>query len=125
MSRCRVLLIEDDPKIAHIIQQGLALKGIDVTVADDGHAGRDAWTSGNFALILLDVMLPGIDGIALCRERRAAGDTTPVLLLTARGEETARERGMAAGATDYITKPFAYADLVTRVLSHVQPDSRP
>ncbi len=124
MSHHRVLLIEDDPKIARIIQQGLALKGIEVTVADDGSAGRDAWASGRFALILLDVMLPGIDGIELCRERRAAGDATPVILLTARGEETARERGLAAGATDYMTKPFAYADLVARVLSHLQHDSR-
>jgi DNA-binding response OmpR family regulator len=120
MSTQRVLLIEDDPKIARIIQQGLALKGVDVAVAEDGNAGRAAWISGGFALILLDVMLPGIDGIELCRERRAAGDATPVILLTARGEETARARGMAAGATDYVTKPFAYADLVARVLSHLQ-----
>ncbi len=116
MSAKRVLLIEDDPKIARIIQRGLSLKGIDVTVAEDGFAGREAWATGDFDLVLLDVMLPGIDGISLCKERRAAGDTKPVILLTARGEDTARERGMAAGATDYITKPFAYADLVSRVV---------
>jgi DNA-binding response OmpR family regulator len=65
--------------------------------------------------VLLDVMLPGIDGISLCKERRAVGDTTPVILLTARGEEGLRDQGMAAGADDYVTKPFSYADLTARV----------
>ena len=114
-----MLLVEDDPKIARIIKRGLGLKGIEVMVAEDGMAGRDAWAAGGFELILLDVMLPGVDGISLCAERRAAGDTTPVILLTARGEDAARARGMAAGATDYITKPFAYADLAARVLRHL------
>ena len=116
MSAGRVLLVEDDPKIASIIQRGLGLKGIDVTVAEDGIAGREAWAAGGFDLVLLDIMLPGLDGISLCQERRAAGDITPMILLTARGEEEARERGLAAGAADYITKPFAYADLAARVL---------
>ncbi len=115
MSMERVLVIEDDAKIARILQRGLSIKGIDVTVAEDGISGRELWTAGDFDLILLDVMLPGIDGISLCTERRTAGDTTPVILLTARGEESARDRGMAAGATEYITKPFAYADLIARV----------
>jgi two-component system, OmpR family, copper resistance phosphate regulon response regulator CusR len=112
----RVLVIEDDAKIGKILERGLGLKDIDVTLAQDGFVGRETWSSGRFDLVLLDVMLPGIDGISLCAERRAAGDTTPVILLTARGEEDARERGMAAGATDYVTKPFAYADLLARVL---------
>jgi DNA-binding response OmpR family regulator len=60
-------------------------------------------------------MIPGIDGISLCAERRAAGDQTPVMLLTARDEEDTQNRGMAAGATDYITKPFSFADLISRV----------
>ncbi len=115
MSMGRVLVIEDDAKIARMLQRGLSIKDVEVTVAEDGLAGREAWAAGGFDLILLDVMLPGIDGISLCAERRAAGDTTPVILLTARGEESARDRGMAAGATAYITKPFAYADLITRV----------
>ena len=124
MSSWRVLLIEDDPKIARVIQRGLGLKNIEVIVAEDGLAGRDAWVAGGFDLILLDVMLPGVDGISLCAERRAAGDTTPVILLTARGEDAARERGMAAGASDYITKPFAYADLAARVLRHLPGGAR-
>ena len=115
MSEGKVLVIEDDVKIARMLQRGLSIKGIDVTVAEDGSKGREAWATGGFDLVLLDVMLPGIDGISLCRERRAAGDITPVTLLTARGEEGARDRGMAAGATEYITKPFAYAELTARV----------
>lgn len=116
MTAGRVLVIEDDPKIASILQRGLGLKGIHVTVAEDGPTGCEVWASGDFDLVLLDVMLPGIDGISVCKERRAAGDTTPVILLTARGEEGARDRGLASGANDYVTKPFAYADLTSRVL---------
>ena len=116
MGTGRVLVVEDDARIARLLEPGLGLKGIEVKVAEDGPAGRDAWEAGEFDLVLLDVMLPGIDGISLCEERRTAGDTTPVILLTARGEEAARDRGMAAGATDYVTKPFAYADLTARVL---------
>jgi two-component system phosphate regulon response regulator OmpR len=110
-----VLVIEDDPRIASLLRRGLSLKGIEVTVAEDGSLGREAWATGDFDLVLLDVMLPGIDGISLCAERRVAGDQTPVVLLTARDEDDAHDRGMAAGATDYISKPFAYADLVSRV----------
>jgi DNA-binding response OmpR family regulator len=84
-------------------------------VADDGARGREAWQAGGFDLILLDVMLPEIDGISLCAERRAAGDETPVILLTAREEPDGLERALASGATDYMTKPFAYADLIARV----------
>lgn len=121
MSRGRILVVEDDAKIAKILSRGLSLKELEVTVAEDGLSGREAWEGGAFDLVLLDLMLPGIDGISLCAERRAAGDTTPVILLTARGEEDARERGMAAGATDYVTKPFAYADLLARVQSLLPP----
>jgi DNA-binding response OmpR family regulator len=113
----RILVIEDDPKIARILERGLSLKGFEATVASDGNLGRQAWATGGYDLILLDVMLPGVDGITLCTERRAAGDQTPVILLTARGEEDVRARGLAAGATDYINKPFAYADLIERVTS--------
>jgi DNA-binding response OmpR family regulator len=115
MSAGRVLLIEDDVKIARIVQRGLALKSIEVEVAADGPSGREAWATGQYALILLDVMLPGIDGIELCAERRAAGDATPVILLTARDEEEVWERARLAGATEYISKPFAYAHLAEQV----------
>lgn len=115
MSAGRILVIEDDDRIAGILVRGLELKGFAVEVAEDGNSGRDAWSTGAFDIVLLDVMLPGIDGVSLCAERRAAGDTTPVLLLTARNEEELRERGLAAGANDYVSKPFAYADLIERI----------
>lgn len=115
MSAGRILLIEDDAKIARIVKRGLGLKGLDVVVAEDGTAGATIWAEGTFDLILLDIMLPGVDGIALCRERRRAGDITPVILLTARGEEEMRTRGLAAGANRYISKPFAYAELVDEI----------
>ena len=115
MSAGRILVIEDDDRIADILVCGLELKGFEVEVAEDGNAGRDAWSTGAFDLILLDVMLPGIDGVALCAERRQAGDTTPVILLTARTDDDLRDRGLAAGANDHIPKPFAYADLLARI----------
>ncbi|MBA2450706.1 MAG: response regulator [Chloroflexi bacterium] len=98
-----------------MLRLGLALKGFEATVAEDGLAGRSAWLADGFDIVLLDVMLPGIDGISLCAERRAVGDRTPVIILTARDDETTRLRGMAAGATDYLTKPFSYADLMRRI----------
>jgi DNA-binding response OmpR family regulator len=122
MRPVRALIIEDDPKLASLLRRGLNLKGIEATVAEDGSLGRSLWAAGGFDLVLLDVMLPGIDGISLCAERRAAGDRTPVVLLTARDEEDAQSRGMAAGATDYVTKPFAFADLISRV-TLLLPDS--
>jgi DNA-binding response OmpR family regulator len=115
MSRGHLLLIEDDPQIARIVTRGLALKGLTVVVAEDGLTGAAIWQQGAFDLILLDIMLPGIDGIALCRERRRAGDATPVILLTARGEEEMYRRGLTAGANSYISKPFAYTELVNEV----------
>ncbi len=116
----RVLVVEDDAKIAGLLRRGLGLKGIEVTVAEDGRAGREAWEAGDFDLVLLDVMLPEVDGISLLSERRAAGDETPVILLTARDEAEAKDGGMAAGATDYIGKPFSYADLLSRVEPHLR-----
>ncbi len=116
MSAGRVLVVEDDPRIASLLRLGLEVKSIEVTVAEDGSCGREAWVNGEFDLVLLDVMLPGIDGISLCAERRAAGDQTPVIFLTAREDEDARARGMAVGASDFMTKPFEYADLMSRVM---------
>ncbi len=120
MSAGRVLVIEDDVAVANLLRRGLGLKGIEVTIAEDGSAGREAWGSGDFDLILLDVMLPEVDGISLCADMRAADDNTPVILLTARDEAKAKEWGMAAGATDYISKPFDLEELLSRVESHLR-----
>ena len=113
-------MIEDDVAVANLLRRGLGLGGNEVTLAEDGAAGREAWESGEFDLVLLDVMLPGIDGITLCAEMKANGDRTPVILLTARDEDEARQRGMAAGAIDYLNKPFDLDELLARVRSNLR-----
>ena len=120
MSAGRVLVIEDDAAIANLLRRGLSLKGIELTIAADGSAGREAWESGAFDLVLLDVMLPGVDGLRLCAEMRAAADDTPVILLTARDDADHEAGGKAAGATDYISKPFDFEELLSRVESHLR-----
>lgn len=111
----QVLVVEDDAAIASILEQGLALRGLSATVVEDGLDGRRAWTAGDYDLVILDVMLPGMNGIDLCAERRAAGDDTPVILLTARDDDGLRTRGEQAGASAYITKPFVYAELIATI----------
>lgn len=115
MTAARVLVVEDDPRIAGLLRLGLQAKGLEVTVAEDGSRGGETWAAGGYDLVILDVMLPGIDGISLCSERRAAGDRTPVLFLTAREDDDARARALTAGASEYMTKPFAYEDLLARI----------
>jgi len=117
VSAGKVLIIEDDEGISNLLKRALATKGIEAAVADDGPSGRSAWESGGHDLVLLDVMLPGIDGVDLLSERRAAGDGTPVILLTARDEE--KGRGLEAGAQDYVSKPFSFDDLLSLVESHL------
>lgn len=109
----RVLVVEDDPPVASVLERGLGLAGYEVVVAEDGEAGLARWAEGGWSAIVLDVMLPGMDGVAMCVARRALGDRTPVLLLTARDDETLRAAARAAGADAFLTKPFAYAELLT------------
>jgi two-component system OmpR family response regulator len=108
----RILVIEDDAPIASLLSRGLALAGYRVEVAEDGPSGLRSWATGSWSGIILDVMLPGMDGVAVCAARRATGDTTPVLLLTARDDDSVRQAGLAAGADAVMTKPFAYAGLL-------------
>lgn len=121
-----VLIVEDDAAIASILEQGLMLKGLAATVAEDGLDGRRAWVAGDYDLVILDVMLPGMNGIDLCAERRAAGDDTPVILLTARDDDRLRSRGEKAGASAYITKPFVYSELIATIgrLVDASPSAR-
>jgi two-component system, OmpR family, copper resistance phosphate regulon response regulator CusR len=117
----RVLVIEDDEGISNLLKRGLGLRGIEAVVAEDGVSGREAWKSGEHDLVLLDVMLPGVDGVDLLTERRAAGSEVPVILLTARDEKESVERGLEAGAQEYVSKPFSFEDLLSRVESYL-PD---
>lgn len=111
----RILVVEDDPKIAGFIQRGLEAEGHGIDVSRTGPDGLKRATSGAHDLIVLDVMLPGLDGLELLRRLRAEGHRTPVLVLTARSEVESRVEGLDAGADDYLTKPFSFVELLARI----------
>jgi DNA-binding response OmpR family regulator len=114
-SRGLVLVVEDERAIADVQRLYLAREGFGVHVEADGNAGLAAARRLHPVAIVLDIGLPGLDGIAFCRALRDAGDWTPVLLVTARGEEAERILGLELGADDYLTKPFSPRELVARV----------
>ena len=111
----RVLLVEDDPELASVVEHGLSEEGFQVAQAATHDDGRERAVLGAFDVIVLDVMLPGGDGFALCRELRRREIGTPVLMLTARDHVDDRVRGLDSGADDYLTKPFAFRELVARL----------
>ena len=111
----RVLLVEDDPELSAVLESGLAEQGFAVAREATSTGGRTRAVLGAFDVIVLDVMLPGGDGFALCRALRQRGIGTPVLMLTARDTVDDRVRGLDAGADDYLTKPFAFRELVARL----------
>ena len=111
----RILVVEDDPSINDVVSTALRFQGHSVIQSADGHAGLDLAIEGGVDLIVLDVMLPGIDGFEVCRRLREAGSGAPVLFLTARDETEHRIRGFATGGDDYLTKPFSVDELVMRV----------
>jgi DNA-binding response OmpR family regulator len=111
----RILVVEDEPAIATGLRDDLELEGYYVDVAEDGVAAIDAVAGKAYDLILLDVMLPRKDGFSVCRELRASGVRTPIILLTARGEEADKIRGLNLGADDYVTKPFSPRELNARI----------
>ncbi len=116
---CRVLLIEDDEKLARLTARYLEKNGLACDLAHDGLAGLAAAERGEYDAILLDLMLPGLDGLELCRKLRATRDT-PILMLTARGEEVDRVVGLEMGADDYLPKPFSSRELLARIRAHVR-----
>jgi len=114
--RCvRILLIEDDRRLAELLVKRLRAEGHDAETCDDGIEGLAVAETGGFELTIVDVMLPGMDGIALTTALRAAGSDLPVLMLTARDTVDDRVTGLRAGADDYLVKPFAFAELVARI----------
>jgi two-component system response regulator MprA len=110
----RILVIEDEEDIASFISRGLKLKGYDVDLAYTGESGLDHFREEEPDLVVLDLMLPDIDGIQVCQRLRAAGDT-PVIMLTALDSVNKKVEGLEAGADDYITKPFAFDELLARI----------
>src|SRR2546428_4248906 len=111
----RVLIVEDDPELAGLLRDGLRAQRIDPTLAATFAEGRDRARGGSFDVIILDVRLPGGTGFELCGELRREGSTTPVLMLTALDALDDRVRGLEVGADDYLTKPFAFRELVARL----------
>lgn len=111
----RILLVEDEPRMAQIVAKGLREHTFAVDVVGDGISALYQSAINDYDLILLDVLLPGRDGFEVCRELRARGDATPVLMLTARATVDDRITGLDAGADDYLTKPFSFRELLARV----------
>ncbi|HAM71636.1 MAG TPA: DNA-binding response regulator [Verrucomicrobiales bacterium] len=116
----RVLVVEDQKRIASVVRRALQAEGFDVDVLHDGVEGAAASRAAAHDVILLDIMLPGRDGLTVLQELRAAGITTPVLLLTARGRAEERVEGLNLGADDYLPKPFILPELVARVRALVR-----
>jgi DNA-binding response OmpR family regulator len=110
-----VLLAEDDPSISEPLARALRREGYEVGVAADGPSTIEAASGGGVDLILLDIGLPKLDGLEVCRQIRSQGHTIPVLILTARADEVDTVIGLDAGADDYVTKPFRLAELLARV----------
>ncbi|MGI8476571.1 MAG: response regulator transcription factor [Thermomicrobiales bacterium] len=111
----RILVVEDEPRLATLLRRGLTEEGHAVDVAGDGEEALDWVDAATFEVIVLDVMLPGIDGLQVCRRLRRKRFQSPILLLTAKDAVADRVAGLDAGADDYLTKPFAFAELVARL----------
>ena len=111
----RILVVEDDRDIAQLVELHLRDMGAAVVLAHDGAAALTLAQSGNFDLIILDIMLPSIDGLEICRRVRSGERYTPILMLTARSSEVDRIIGLELGADDYLTKPFSIRELIARV----------
>ena len=123
MEQKRILIVEDDADIAAIERDYLELGGYLVTIAPDGTVGLNKALSEPFDLLLLDVMLPGVDGFTICKTVRAEKDI-PILMVTARGEDVDKIRGLGFGADDYVEKPFSPSVLVARVKAHLAQYAR-
>ena len=120
----KLLVVEDEAKTGDYLRQGLLEAGYVVDLVRDGVDGAHAALTGEYDLIVLDVMLPGLDGWSILRRLRAAGGETPVLFLTARGQVEDRVRGLELGADDYLVKPFAFAELLARVRTLLRRGSK-
>ena len=121
----RVLLVEDEPAAAHVLAKGLREQTYAVDVAADGDAAIFQAGTTDYDAVILDVMLPGRDGFAVCRAIRASGSAVPILMLTARDAVDARIEGLDAGADDYLVKPFDFGELLARVRALVRRGGQP
>ena len=111
----KILVVEDDPRIARFVQRGLAAEGYAVDVADHGEDGLEACRSNDYAVVILDRMLPGMDGMAICAQLRRERYGGMVLMLTAKDSLQDKIEGLDTGADEYLTKPFAFDELLARI----------
>ena len=114
----RVLIIEDEVEIADLEKDYLELSGFEVEIENDGTTGLDKALFGDFDLVILDLMLPGVDGFEICRKVRAEKNT-PIIMVSAKKDDIDKIRGLGLGADDYMTKPFSPSELVARVKAHL------
>lgn len=124
MAEIRALLIDDDSRIAELLKTFLGQNGVSVEHAGDGQRGLQKLESAGFDVVLLDVMMPGLDGLEVCRRIRSRGSLIPIIMLTARGDEADRVVGLELGADDYLAKPFSPRELLARIralLRRAQP----
>ena len=115
MKKRRILVVEDETDIAELVRMHLTDLGFDVILASDGHEGLRLATMGTWDLIILDLRLPGPDGLEICRRVRSTGQYVPILMLTSKSSELDRVLGLELGADDYVTKPFSIMELMARV----------
>ena len=121
----RILVVEDERPIAEFVQRGLEAEGYSVTCAYEGEAGLTLARTGDYSLVLLDVLLPKMSGLEVVRGIRERDKSLPVIMLTALAETEDVVTGLDLGATDYLTKPFAFAELVARIRAHLRHPSQP
>ena len=115
----KILIVEDDKNISTLEKDYLEVDGYEVTVEKNGNAGLKAATENDFSLVILDIMLPGMDGFELCKQIRLKKNM-PIILVSARNEEIDKIKGLKLGADDYVVKPFSPAELVARVNAHIE-----
>jgi DNA-binding response OmpR family regulator len=111
----KVLIVEDDQAMAVALRDGFSYEGYSVQVARDGQTGLKLASERGLDLVILDVMLPRLSGLDVCRRLRSEGNSTPIIMLTARGQEIDKVLGLKTGADDYVTKPFSFLELMARV----------
>jgi two-component system alkaline phosphatase synthesis response regulator PhoP len=124
----KILIVEDEESILMSLGDDLSNEGHSVMGETDGARGFERAQTGGYDLIVLDIMLPGLDGLEICKKLRAAGDTTPILMLTAKSQEVDKVLGLELGADDYVTKPFSRRELLARVkalLRRAEPANAP
>ena len=124
----KILVVDDDLRLRDLLRRYLAEQGFNVVTAENAQAMNKLWLRERYDLLVLDLMLPGEDGLSICRRLRGAGDKTPIIMLTAKGEDVDRIVGLEMGADDYLPKPFNPRELVARigaVLRRIGPDEIP